>query len=41
MLSKLFNSIEGITCVPITGALYAFPKIEMPKKAIEYAKVNF
>ena len=32
------NSIPGITCVPAEGAMYAFPSIEVPPKAIEKAK---
>ena len=31
------NQIEGITCQPIEGAMYAFPKIAMPPKAIAQA----
>lgn len=32
------NKIPGITCVPAEGAMYAFPRIEIPDKAIEKAK---
>ena len=32
------NSIPGISCVPAEGAMYAFPKVEVPEKAIEKAK---
>ena len=32
------NSIPGITCVPAEGAMYAFPRVEIPAKAIEKAK---
>lgn len=32
------NSIPGITCVPAEGAMYAFPKVEVPPKAFEKAK---
>lgn len=32
------NSIPGIRCVPAEGAMYAFPSIEVPPKAIEKAK---
>lgn len=37
-LYQKLNSIEGITCQPLEGAMYAFPKIDMPAKAIEEAK---
>lgn len=32
------NAIPGITCVPAEGAMYAFPQVEVPEKAIEKAK---
>jgi len=32
------NRCEGIRCNPVEGALYAFPSITLPKKAIEEAK---
>ncbi|CAF0718216.1 unnamed protein product [Adineta steineri] len=38
LVSKLFNSIEGVKCNPVMGAMYAFPRIEIPEKAIEHAK---
>ena len=38
---KLFaalNAIPGISCQPVEGAMYAFPRIEMPASAIAEAK---
>jgi len=32
------NSIPGISCVPAEGAMYAFPRVEIPEKAFEKAK---
>lgn len=32
------NQIEGISCVPAEGAMYAFPNVVVPPKAIEAAK---
>ena len=32
------NKIPGITCVPAEGAMYAFPRVEIPEKAFEKAK---
>jgi alanine transaminase len=32
------NSIDGISCEPAEGAMYAFPKIKLPQKAIDQAK---
>eukprot|EP00536_Pseudo-nitzschia_multiseries_P012637 jgi/Psemu1/209304/e_gw1.494.19.1 len=34
------NQVDGITCNPPEGAMYAFPKIEIPPKAIIYAEEN-
>ncbi|XP_066998104.1 alanine aminotransferase 1 [Anabrus simplex] len=38
MVEKAFNSIEGMSCNVVQGAMYAFPQIKLPKKAIEKAK---
>lgn len=35
-----FNSIPGIHCNPVQGAMYSFPRIELPPKAIEEAKAK-
>lgn len=32
-LFEKFNSMKGIVCQPIEGAMYAFPEIKMPEKA--------
>uniref|UniRef100_A0A7S1FNG6 EF-hand domain-containing protein n=1 Tax=Corethron hystrix TaxID=216773 RepID=A0A7S1FNG6_9STRA len=32
------NNIEGITCVPAEGAMYAFPKVDVPEMVFEVAK---
>ena len=37
MVYKALNAIEGISVQPLTGAMYAFPKIEMPAKAVAAA----
>lgn len=37
-LSEALNGLEGISCVVPEGALYVFPKIKLPKKAIEAAR---
>lgn len=36
-VSDMFNAIEGITCCPVQGALYAFPRIHLPPKAVQAA----
>lgn len=38
MVANTFNSIEGFSCNPVQGAMYAFPQIKLPQKAIEAAK---
>ncbi|KAI0504574.1 hypothetical protein KFK09_015526 [Dendrobium nobile] len=37
-LEDAFNSLEGVTCNKAEGAMYLFPRIHLPKKAIEAAK---
>lgn len=37
-LEDALNSLEGVTCNRAEGAMYLFPRIELPKKAIEAAK---
>eukprot|EP00210_Caulerpa_lentillifera_P004826 g4607.t1 len=38
MVTKAFNEMTNITCNPTEGAMYAFPKLHLPKGAIEAAK---
>lgn len=38
MVTKTFNSIDGMSCNVVQGAMYAFPQIKLPPKAIEAAK---
>ncbi|XP_060802433.1 alanine aminotransferase 1 [Amyelois transitella] len=38
MIAETFNSMEGFTCNIVQGAMYAFPRIDLPPKAIEAAK---
>lgn len=33
-----FNSLPGMSCQPADGAMYLFPKIDIPPKAVEEAK---
>lgn len=37
-MADKFNQLEGIQCGEAQGALYLFPSIKLPKKAIEKAK---
>ena len=34
------NKVDGIKCNPAEGAMYAFPSIMIPQKAVEYAEAH-
>ncbi|XP_055909619.1 alanine aminotransferase 1 [Eupeodes corollae] len=38
LVHEAFNSFEGFSCNVVQGAMYAFPQIKIPPKAIEAAK---
>lgn len=38
MMTDAFNSLEGVTCNFTEGAMYSFPQLHLPPKAIEAAK---
>ncbi|WWC93301.1 hypothetical protein V866_000134 [Kwoniella sp. B9012] len=38
LMAEHFNKLPGMSCNDAEGAMYLFPKIEMPQKAIEEAK---
>lgn len=40
IVSSTMNKLPGISCQPPEGAMYAFPSITLPKKAIEAAKAK-
>ena len=40
MVAEIFDSIDGIKCNKVMGAMYAFPQIQIPKRAVEKAKVG-
>lgn len=37
-IHKVLNRLEGVSCQPIEGAMYAFPSIKLPRRAVEEAK---
>ena len=39
-ISERLDKIEGIQCNAVQGAMYAFPKINLPPEAIAWAKVE-
>jgi alanine transaminase len=38
IVSKSLNDIQGVRCLPIEGAMYAFPEVFLPKKFCEEAQ---
>nr|XP_029713919.1 alanine aminotransferase 1 [Aedes albopictus] len=38
LVADTFNSFEGFSCNPVQGAMYAFPRIHLPEKAIQAAR---
>ncbi|KAK7590833.1 hypothetical protein V9T40_002446 [Parthenolecanium corni] len=38
LVADKLNSLPGFTCNPVQGAMYAFPRLHLPEKAIEAAK---
>ena len=40
MTTEVLNSVGNVKCNEVAGAMYAFPRITLPKKAIEAAKVS-
>ncbi|XP_028665485.1 alanine aminotransferase 2 [Erpetoichthys calabaricus] len=38
LTEEILNSVPGIKCNPVQGAMYAFPRIFIPPKAIQEAK---
>ena len=40
MTTEVLNSMESVKCNEVAGAMYAFPRITLPKKAVEAAKVS-
>jgi alanine transaminase len=37
-MAERFNKLPGVTCAPAPGALYLFPRLHLPPKAIQAAK---
>lgn len=37
-MSDRFNALPGMSCQPADGAMYLFPQIHMPDRAIDEAK---
>uniref|UniRef100_A0A803KQV1 Aminotransferase class I/classII large domain-containing protein n=1 Tax=Chenopodium quinoa TaxID=63459 RepID=A0A803KQV1_CHEQI len=39
-LEDAFNSLEGVTCNKAEGAMYLFPRLQLPEKAIKAAEAE-
>lgn len=40
LTEQILNTVPGIKCNPVQGAMYAFPQIFIPHRAVEEAKVH-
>lgn len=40
MVVDTLNSLDGFSCNVVQGAMYAFPQVKLPDKAIEAAKAK-
>lgn len=38
LVAETFNAMDGITCNEVMGAMYAFPRLHLPKRAVVEAK---
>lgn len=40
LTEQVLNTVQGISCNPVQGAMYSFPRITIPEKAVKEAKVS-
>ncbi|XP_062424447.1 alanine aminotransferase 1 [Rhea pennata] len=40
LTQEIFNQAPGIHCNPVQGAMYSFPRIELPPRAVQEAKAQ-
>lgn len=40
LTEQVLNTVQGISCNPVQGAMYSFPCITIPEKAIKEATVS-
>lgn len=40
LTEEILNTVPGISCNPVQGAMYSFPRIDLPERAIKEAKVG-
>lgn len=39
LTEEMFNRTPGIHCNPVQGAMYSFPRVDLPPRAVAAAKV--
>lgn len=37
---QVFSKVPGISCNPVQGAMYSFPRMQLPPRAVQRAKVS-
>ncbi len=40
LTEQVLNTVQGISCNPVQGAMYSFPCITIPEKAVKEAMVS-
>lgn len=40
LTEQVFNEAPGIRCNPVQGAMYSFPRVQLPLKAVQRAQVR-
>ncbi|XP_037855883.1 alanine aminotransferase 1 isoform X4 [Chlorocebus sabaeus] len=40
LTEQVFNEAPGISCNPVQGAMYSFPRVQLPPRAVECAQVR-
>lgn len=40
LTEQVLNTVQGISCNPVQGAMYSFPRIIIPEKAVKEAMVS-
>lgn len=40
LTEQVFNEAPGIRCNPVQGAMYSFPRVQLPLKAVQRAQVG-
>lgn len=40
LTEEVLNTVPGISCNPVQGAMYSFPRISIPEKAVKEAAVR-